>query len=97
MEKCSFCVQRISRAQRDAKRENRLVRDGEIETACQEACPTDALVFGNLEDPESRASKMKADRRSYTLLDATINTDPNVVYLARVEAKAEAAAAQACL
>ena len=93
MEKCTFCVQRISRVQRAAKKEDRLVRDGEIATACQDACPTDALVFGNLNDPESRVSKMKTDRRSYTLLDATINTDPNVVYLARVEVKAEAAVA----
>ena len=90
MEKCSFCVQRISRAERVANKENRLVRDGEIETACQEACPTDAIVFGNLNDPDSRVSKMHADRRSYKLLDDTLNTDPNVVYLARVEDKAGA-------
>ena len=92
MEKCSFCVQRIRRAQRKARNEDRLVNDGEIQTACSQACPTDALVFGNLNDENSRVSKMFNDKRHYKLLDEKIGTAPNVVYLARVEEKETAAA-----
>jgi Fe-S-cluster-containing dehydrogenase component len=91
MEKCSFCVQRIRRAERTARGEDRLVRDGEIQTACSQACPTDALVFGNLNDENSRASRMVKDERHYKLLDSKLGTDPNVVYLARVEEGAGAA------
>jgi len=92
MEKCSFCVHRIRRAERKARGEDRLVLDGEIQAACSQACPTDALVFGNLNDENSRVSKMSHDKRHYKLLDEKIGTDPNVVYLARVEEKEAAAA-----
>ncbi len=85
MEKCTFCIHRIRRAEQTAKREGREVRDGDIQTACTQACPTDALVFGNLNDADSRVSRLKADERSYLLLDDVLNTDPNVIYLARVE------------
>lgn len=85
MEKCSFCVQRIRRAERVALAEGRTVRDGEVETACAQACPTTAIVFGNLKDPNSRVSKLQQDARGYQLLNSELNTDPSVVYLARVE------------
>jgi molybdopterin-containing oxidoreductase family iron-sulfur binding subunit len=90
MEKCSFCIQRIRRTERGAKAEGREVVDGEIQTACSQACPTGALVFGNLNDTESRVSKMREDKRHYRLLDDNYGTDPNVIYLARVEEKAGA-------
>ena len=89
MEKCSFCMQRIRRGVRQAARENRELGDGEIQTACQQACPTNALVFGDI-DPEnnasnpSRAYQMLTDDRAYTLL-AHLNTQPNVMYLAKVD------------
>ena len=84
MEKCSFCLQRIRRGVRNARSENRAVQDGEIQTACQQACPTEALVFGDLNDPDSRVSNMITDDRKYTLLPA-LATSPNVFYLAKVD------------
>ena len=89
MEKCSFCMQRIRRGVRTAASEDRELLDGEIQTACQQACPTDALVFGDI-DPDnnrtnpSRAYSMMNDDRAYTLLPK-LNTNPNVVYLAKVD------------
>ncbi len=83
MEKCTYCVQRIQNAKIGAEKENRLVRDGEIITACEAACPTDAIVFGNINDPKSRVAKLKSDTRNYTLLD-DLNTHPRTTYLGAV-------------
>jgi len=83
MEKCTYCVQRINRGKHNAKMENRDVRDGEITTACEVACPTKAIVFGNINDPESRVSKMKKEERRYDLL-AELNTRPRTSYLAKI-------------
>ena len=83
MEKCTYCVQRISQARIAAKLEDRQIRDGEVLTACQAACPTDAIVFGNLNDPGSQVSKLKQSPRNYTLL-AEVNNRPRTSYLALV-------------
>jgi anaerobic selenocysteine-containing dehydrogenase/Fe-S-cluster-containing dehydrogenase component len=82
MEKCSFCIQRITDARNTARLEQRSMRDGDVVSACQQACPTDAIVFGDLKDPESAVNKMR-DRnrpRDYRILDE-LNTQPAVVYL----------------
>ncbi len=83
MEKCTYCVQRIWRARIASEIENRPVRDGEIRTACQQTCPTDAIVFGNANDHESRVVKLKATKLNYTLLDE-LNVFPRTSYLGRV-------------
>jgi molybdopterin-containing oxidoreductase family iron-sulfur binding subunit len=94
MEKCTFCVQRIRGAQNHARLEDRSVRDGEIAPACAQTCPSDAIVFGDLNDAGSRVAALAADPRAYHVL-AGLNTKPGVSYLARVvhgEAPAGAAA-----
>ncbi len=83
MEKCTFCVQRIARARAKAKLEGRSIRDGEIMTACQQTCPAGAIVFGNVNDPESRVSQIKKQNRNYQIL-AELNTKPRNSYLARI-------------
>jgi len=80
MEKCTFCLQRISHAKIEAEKENRRVRDGEVLTACQSACPTEAIVFGDLNDKSSRVVKLKQEPRSYAVL-ADLNTRPRTSYL----------------
>jgi MoCo/4Fe-4S cofactor protein with predicted Tat translocation signal len=84
MEKCTYCVQRINHARIDAKDENRRIRDGEVVTACQQACPSQAIVFGDLRDPASRIARLKANPRNYAIL-ADLNTRPRTTYIARVD------------
>jgi molybdopterin-containing oxidoreductase family iron-sulfur binding subunit len=83
MEKCTYCVQRINQARITAEIENRAVRGDEVETACQGACPTRAIVFGNLNDPKAAVVQAKGDPRNYALL-AELNTRPRTTYLARL-------------
>ena len=80
MEKCSFCVQRIQGAKFEAKGEGRAVADGDIQTACQQSCPAQAIVFGDLNDPESRISKLRQDPRHYVVLEE-LNVQPSVGYM----------------
>jgi molybdopterin-containing oxidoreductase family iron-sulfur binding subunit len=83
MEKCTYCVQRIRGAVTRADIENRDVRDGDIKTACQQACPSQAIVFGNLKDTESAVSKGRSSPRNYALL-GELDTRPRTTYLARI-------------
>ncbi len=84
MEKCTFCIQRINRTTRQAVKENRPLKDGEIQPACAQSCPADVLIFGDLKDPNSRVSKLQADSRGFRLL-GRLGTDPSVLYLKRVQ------------
>jgi MoCo/4Fe-4S cofactor protein with predicted Tat translocation signal len=83
MEKCSYCVQRINAAKIDADKENRPIRDGEIVTACQQACPASVITFGNLNDKTSKVAKLNEDKRMYQVI-ADQNTRPRTRYLAEV-------------
>ncbi len=85
MEKCTYCVQRIREAQSNAKDLGRPVQDGDIQPACSQSCPTQAISFGNLLDPESQVSKDRENPRSYRVLDAELNTQPGTTYLARIK------------
>jgi molybdopterin-containing oxidoreductase family iron-sulfur binding subunit len=84
MEKCTFCVQRIRGAEIVAEREHRPIRDGEILTACQAACPSDAIMFGDLNDPESVVARWKQEPTNYGLL-AELNTMPRLTHLAALK------------
>ena len=83
MEKCTYCVQRISEARIESKKQGREVRDGEIITACQQACPTKAIVFGNIADKDSQVAKLRKDPRSYLLLEE-LQTRPRTSHLAKL-------------
>jgi molybdopterin-containing oxidoreductase family iron-sulfur binding subunit len=83
MEKCTYCIQRIESAHIDADRDDRRIRDGEVVTACQAVCPTRAIYFGNMADPQSMVARAKASGRSYVML-GELNTRPRTSYLARL-------------
>ena len=83
MEKCTYCVQRITNARIEAEKLNQPIRDGAIVTACEQACPTEAIVFGNANDPTSRVAKLRAQQRNYSIMPE-LNTRPRTTYLAAV-------------
>jgi molybdopterin-containing oxidoreductase family iron-sulfur binding subunit len=80
MEKCNYCLQRINEARIDATREDRVIQDGEVVTACQQACPSQAIVFGNINDSASQVAKLKALETKFTVLDS-LNTKPRTSYM----------------
>ena len=84
MEKCTYCTQRIAFARIEARKDNRKVRDGEVQTACQTVCPANAITFGDLNDTESQVYKLKQDHRNYNLLN-DLNTQPRTTYLAALK------------
>jgi molybdopterin-containing oxidoreductase family iron-sulfur binding subunit len=86
MEKCSFCVQRIYTAKADAKVEGRVVRDGDVKPACAQSCPSEAIVFGDLNDPKSKVAKLAKNERSYRVL-SELGVQPSVHYLTKVRNK----------
>ena len=83
MEKCTYCVQRINERRIDAERADTTIKEGDLQTACQQSCPANAIVFGNLNDPNSQVNKWKAQARNYSLL-GELNTRPRTTYLAEV-------------
>jgi molybdopterin-containing oxidoreductase family iron-sulfur binding subunit len=83
MEKCTYCVQRIREAEINSQNENRYVRDGEVQTACQQACPTQAIVFGDKNNAANRVAKLKSERLNYAMY-SELNTRPRTTYLAEL-------------
>src|SRR5437868_14411321 len=83
MKKCTCYMQRITQGRIDAERQDRAVRGSEVQTACQQSCPANAIIFGNINDPNSQVAKLKAESRNYSLL-ADLNTRPRTTYLAEV-------------
>jgi molybdopterin-containing oxidoreductase family iron-sulfur binding subunit len=83
MEKCTYCIQRIETAQIEANKDSRRIRDGEIVTACQAACPTQAIRFGDISDKDSSVSQAKTSPRNYAMLNE-LGTRPRTTYLARI-------------
>jgi Fe-S-cluster-containing dehydrogenase component len=79
-EKCNFCIQRIRRAKMEAKKEKRRIRDGEVVPACAETCPSEAISFGDLNDPQSKVSRLSKSRRTFRLMEE-LGTEPKVYYL----------------
>jgi molybdopterin-containing oxidoreductase family iron-sulfur binding subunit len=80
MEKCTFCIQRIHRAELTAETEGRQLQDGEVEPACVQACPAYAIIFGRLDDPNSQVSQLAKQGRAFRLLEE-LDTQPKVIYL----------------
>ena len=83
MEKCSFCVQRIQAGKLSAKRDGRKMKDGDVKTACAAACPSNAIVFGDMNDPNSEISKLYKNERSYHMLEE-VGIKPSVVYMTKI-------------
>jgi len=83
MEKCNFCASRVAEKKIKAKNQGRKLVDGEVKSACQETCPSDAIVFGDINNPESKVSKLIKDPRSYKILEY-LNVGPSVSYLSRI-------------
>ncbi|MGZ5569479.1 MAG: molybdopterin oxidoreductase, partial [Limisphaerales bacterium] len=84
MEKCTYCVQRIASARITAEEQNRRIGEGEVRTACQQSCPADAIVFGDLNAPDSKIAKLKKHQLDYSML-GDLNTRPRTTYLAKVQ------------
>lgn len=85
IEKCTFCIQRIRRVEEKARAEGRPIRDGEVQPACAQTCPTEAILFGDRRDPESRVARLAGSRRGFRLLEE-LGTEPSVIYLKGGEA-----------
>ncbi|HUA65390.1 MAG TPA: TAT-variant-translocated molybdopterin oxidoreductase [Alphaproteobacteria bacterium] len=83
MEKCTYCIQRISAARINAENQDRTIREGEVQTACQQVCPANAILFGDLNDPQSRVSKLRSHPLNFLML-GQLNTRPRTAYLARL-------------
>jgi len=84
VEKCTFCIQRINSAKHDAvDNNNGKIFDGSLQTACQQACPTNAIIFGDLNDSESKVAQLSSSNRAFCLLDS-LNTKPSVFYLRKI-------------
>lgn len=83
MEKCTFCIQRVEKARHNAKNKGEKIQEADLQTACMQTCPTDAIVFGDMNNPNSRVSKLKADARAFRSLEV-LNTRPSISYLTHV-------------